>query len=116
NELAKLKRDQQERERIHKENLRNKDLRKADAKARGLDPETIDEFDKRAERKIIEHQNVISATENLIKVRQGGIDRRGGAYGAGAAETAAAASSVPPTPRGGTSRPVVPPLPSARRE
>ncbi len=116
NELAKLKRDQQERERIHKENLRNKDLRKADAKARGLDPATIDEFDKRAERKIIEHQNVISSTENLIKARQVGIDRRGGAYGAGAAETAAAASSVPPTPRGGTSRPVVPPLPSARRE
>lgn len=112
NELAQLKRDQQERERIHKENLRNKELRKADARARGLDPATIDDFDQREERKIREQQNIISATENLIATRQRGIDLRRGTTGG----AAAAASSVPPTPSGGTTRPLVPPLPTARRE
>lgn len=104
-----LKRSQEERKKIHKENLRNKELRKADARARGIDPSTIDVQDSQEEAIIKASENALRSQadylESLFRRERPGVS----------AATAAEASSVPPTPRGGTTRPVVPPLPTARR-
>lgn len=104
-----LKRSQEERKKIHKENLKNKALRKADAVRRGLNPESIDVQDSQEE-------EIIKASENALRSQAEYLEslfrrERPGVSGA----TAAAASAVPPTPRSGTTRPVVPHLPTARR-